>query len=109
MEDCPVVKMKKTLKRETVTRLVDRRWIEFTVDPVLDDRGELEGAVNIISDVVSAMEVDQSLKKNKENPQTVPDSIVDTPQQKEIDAVSRESDRLRGILKIKDIAAAGRG
>ncbi len=109
MEDCPFVKMKKTLKRETVTRLVDRRWIEFTVDPVLDDRGELEGAVNIISDVVSPMEVDQSLKKNKENPQTVPDSIVDTPQQKEIDAVSRESDRLRGILKIKDIAAAGRG
>jgi PAS domain S-box-containing protein len=108
-EDCPFVKMKKTLKRETVTRLVDRRWIEVTVDPVIDDRGALEGAVNIISDVAPPMEADQFLEKSKENQQAVPDSIVDTPQQKGVDAVNRESDRLRGILKIKDIAVPGRG
>ena len=99
-EDCPFVKMKKTLKRETVTRLVDRRWLEITVAPVLDDRGKLEGAVNIISDATAPIDADPSLNKNKENLQTVLDGIVDHTRQKEVDAVNRESDRLRGIFEI---------
>ena len=66
-----------------MTRLVDRRWIEVAVDPVIDDRGELEGAVNIISDVDPPMEADNSLEKSKENQQAVPDSIIDTAQKKE--------------------------
>jgi PAS domain S-box-containing protein len=98
-EDCPFVKMKKTLKRETVTRLVDRRWIKVTVDPVLDDRGELEGAVNIISDVTARIDAGRSLNKSKANPQPVLSSAVDITRQKEVDRVNRESDRLRGVCQ----------
>lgn len=100
IENCPFVRMKKTLKRETGTRLVDRRWLEFTMNPVLDDRGKLEGAVNIISDVTTRIKADQSLKKSKETLQTALDSIVDITRQKEVGAVNRESDRLRGIFEI---------
>jgi PAS domain S-box-containing protein len=93
-EDCPFVKMKKTLKRETVTRLAGRRRIELIVDPVLDDRGELEGAVNIISDVTERIDADRSLNKSKENLQTVLDTTVDNTPQKEVDWVNRQSGRL---------------
>ena len=58
-----------------MTRCIDQRWLEFTVDPVLDGQGKLKGAVHIISDITARIEAERSLKDSKDNLQTVLDSI----------------------------------
>lgn len=102
--DCPFIQMKKTLKRETVTRCVDQRWLEFTVDPVLNDQGKLEGAVHTISDITARTNTELSLKNNTENLQTVLDGIhtgvliIDKDSHKIID-VNHHAAQLIGLPK----------
>ena len=48
---CPIVRMQKTLQHESLLMPLGDRWMEFNVDPILDDSGQITGAVYIISDV----------------------------------------------------------
>ncbi|MBW1834553.1 MAG: PAS domain-containing protein [Deltaproteobacteria bacterium] len=50
IKGCPIVRMKKTLCRETLVLEVDDKWLNVTVDPVIDETGNLTSAVHIISD-----------------------------------------------------------
>jgi len=49
--DCPCIRMQTTRRRESMVMPLKDRWIEANVDPVLDDSGQIEGGVYIISDV----------------------------------------------------------
>jgi two-component system cell cycle sensor histidine kinase/response regulator CckA len=51
IEDCPFLRMKETLRRETTTLSLNERWFNISIDPILDEGGRLIGAVNIISDI----------------------------------------------------------
>ena len=48
--DCPFVRMRESRHRETAELEQDGRWLTFSVDPILDDAGQLLGAVHITSD-----------------------------------------------------------
>jgi PAS domain S-box-containing protein len=48
--ECPCVRMRKSLKRERMELQRDQQWFVVTTDPVLDDAGELAGAVHILRD-----------------------------------------------------------
>ncbi|HSW45057.1 MAG TPA: ATP-binding protein, partial [Phycisphaerae bacterium] len=50
-KDCPFVRLRQSLRRESVELALGDRWCEVTVDPILDKDGHLAGAVHVISDI----------------------------------------------------------
>ena len=59
---CPIARMKKSLKRETLTLPLMGRWFEVTTDPIIDKRGKLAGAVHIIVDITERKQMEEELK-----------------------------------------------
>jgi len=62
IDECPVVRMKQTLHRETVLVQMDGRWFNIAVDPVLDETGCLIGSVHIMSDVTERKQGEEALR-----------------------------------------------
>jgi len=62
IKGCPIVRMKKTLCRETLVLKVDDKWLNVAVDPVIDERGNLTSAVHIISDITRRKQRERALK-----------------------------------------------
>lgn len=50
LQECPVLRLKETLKREILELSIDDRWYDVAVDPLLDEGGSLIGVVHIIRD-----------------------------------------------------------
>lgn len=50
LPECPILRLKGSLKRETFELSIGDRWYDIAVDPVLNDDGALIGAVHIIRD-----------------------------------------------------------
>ncbi len=63
IKGCPIVRMKKTFRRETLVLKVDDKWLNVTVDPVIDKTGNLTSAVHIISDITQRKQTEQSLRE----------------------------------------------
>src|SRR4030042_3187617 len=61
---CPIEKMKRTKKHEETELYLSERgiWIRISVDPVLDDKGNLTGSVHISRDVTAYKKMGESLK-----------------------------------------------
>jgi len=51
IDACPILRMRRSLRRETQVLALGDCWIEVSVDPILDDSGGLLGAVHILSDI----------------------------------------------------------
>jgi len=49
--DCPVLRFRKTLRRESMELPLGDRWLEVIVDPILDAEGRHNGAVHIVTDI----------------------------------------------------------
>jgi two-component system cell cycle sensor histidine kinase/response regulator CckA len=49
--ECPVLRLQKSLDRESMELQVGERWLEVNVDPILDAAGRYSGAVHIVSDI----------------------------------------------------------
>ena len=62
---CPVQKMRQTRKRESVEfKMPDSdRWLTVTTDPVMDDDGNITGAVHIVRDITNQKKLEAELLK----------------------------------------------
>ncbi|MDI6687144.1 MAG: PAS domain S-box protein [Desulfobacterales bacterium] len=78
VKDCPIVRMKKTLCRETLVLEVDDKWLNVTVDPVIDETGNLTGAVHIISDITQRKQAEEALQESEEKYRSLINGISDT-------------------------------
>ncbi|MDP3683618.1 MAG: PAS domain S-box protein, partial [Ignavibacteria bacterium] len=63
LEKCPLLKMKKSLRRESAVYEINDGWFEATVDPILDENKNLFGAVHTISDINERKFAEDELKK----------------------------------------------
>jgi PAS domain S-box-containing protein len=61
IEGCPFLRMKKTRRRETTALKSGDQWFEVTVDPLLDESGNVLGAVHIIADITEWKRVEETL------------------------------------------------
>jgi PAS domain S-box-containing protein len=59
---CPLLRMKETKRRESTIIQKDGRWLEVTVDPILNRNHRLLGAVHIIADITSRKLAEETLK-----------------------------------------------
>jgi len=72
--ECPIVRMKKSMKRETLTLPLMGRWFEGTADPIIDKRGKLAGAVHIIVDITKSKRIEEILEKERQELKLIIDS-----------------------------------
>jgi PAS domain S-box-containing protein len=65
-QGCPLVSVEETHQRETEVFLKDNRWLNISVDPLLDDEGHLLGAVHITSDITDRIQAEEELHSSHE-------------------------------------------
>ena len=68
--ECPVIRAKESLKRETMELQIYKSWFEITVDPVLDTNGKYAGAIHVVSDITERKQAEEELKINRERLKT---------------------------------------
>jgi PAS domain S-box-containing protein len=64
--DCPVRRMKKSLRREQQELAVGDTWLEVTVDPILNQEGELVRAVHTIRDITQSKQGEAALLESED-------------------------------------------
>jgi diguanylate cyclase (GGDEF)-like protein/PAS domain S-box-containing protein len=62
IEDCPRARTKVTQKRETKILQIGESWYNITVDPILDESGNLTGAVHVIRDITQNKRAEEKLR-----------------------------------------------
>lgn len=75
IENCPFLRMKETLHRETLEVSIKDRWLNISLDPILDESDNLNGAVCIISDVTDHKKVEEAIRKSEEKYRTIIENI----------------------------------
>ncbi|WAC06095.1 MAG: PAS domain S-box protein [Methanoregula sp.] len=74
ISECPFLRVKKSLHRETMDLQVGRKWFEISVDPILDEAGEFSGAVHIVSDITERKKVQEALRESEARYRNVVDA-----------------------------------
>ncbi len=67
ISDCPLARMRETRQREELLLPMGDRWFKMAVDPILDEAGELTGAVHIVSDVTKVTKTERSLYRRTQD------------------------------------------
>jgi PAS domain S-box-containing protein len=66
IDGCPVVRMKISRKKESLILPMEGRILEVSVDPILDARGDVAGAVHIVTDITEKRRMeDEVLRARK--------------------------------------------
>lgn len=65
LDECPLEKVKQTLKRQSLIMPVENRFYKITVDPQFNDENELIGFVYIISDITEHKLIEQALMESE--------------------------------------------
>ncbi len=59
IENCPFIRVKRSKRKEELVLETDGRWLQLIVHPVLDDDGNLIGAVHNIEDITEHRQAEQ--------------------------------------------------
>jgi PAS domain S-box-containing protein len=71
VQNCPFVRMKKSRRRETQALSLSDKWLEIAVDPLADEKGNITGAVHIISDITERRRWEEVLRQSEEMSSTL--------------------------------------
>jgi PAS domain S-box-containing protein len=71
MPDCPIGRMKISLKRETLIIKIADKLLSITADPILDENNNLLGAVQTIADVTLTYAAEEKIRSNEIRLRTV--------------------------------------
>ncbi len=58
--DCPLERARRSRSREVGEMRIADRWYEVTVDPILDEDGELSGAVHVVGDITARKRAEEA-------------------------------------------------
>ncbi|HMD67988.1 MAG TPA: PAS domain S-box protein, partial [Chitinivibrionales bacterium] len=77
--ECPLLRVKKSLRRESMELQIGPRWYAVYVDPILETAGGISGYVHIVSDITERKHAEEALRQSNENLsriiKTTPDAI----------------------------------
>jgi len=63
--ECPLLRTKHSLCRETMELQIGQNWFQVTVDPILDAIDGYAGAVHIISDITDRKRAEEALQESE--------------------------------------------
>ncbi len=69
LPQCPLPLARKSLHRETMEIKMEKGWFEIAVDPILDEAGNFNGAVHIVTDITKRKQ--SELEKEKLHAQLI--------------------------------------
>jgi PAS domain S-box-containing protein len=68
MENCPVLRAKKSLHRESLELQVGNRWFDIVVDPILDESGtKMVSAVHIAREITERKRAEEVIRQRVED------------------------------------------
>ncbi|MFC1781768.1 PAS domain-containing protein, partial [Planctomycetota bacterium] len=62
---CPLMRMRQTLRSEAIDFQVGEKWLNIKADPLIDNDGNLIGAVHIISDITEQRKANKALRESE--------------------------------------------
>jgi PAS domain S-box-containing protein/putative nucleotidyltransferase with HDIG domain len=65
IDGCPFGRMVKSRQRETIILPRENCWFKVAVDPILEDDGNLSGAVHVITDITSVKQAEEARRREK--------------------------------------------
>jgi len=63
--ECPILRARKNLQREKEELKIGEKWLEITVDPILDEKGGYAGAVHVVSDITGRKRAEVELNNRE--------------------------------------------
>ncbi|MGE5804711.1 MAG: PAS domain S-box protein, partial [Ignavibacteria bacterium] len=75
--ECPFSRMRLTLHRETIELYIRQRWLNITVDPILDKANKLVGAVHTIEDITDRKLAEEALRESEQKFRAIVEGIPD--------------------------------
>ena len=66
LQNCPLVRTQKTHNRECSEINLGNKQLLITVDPILNESGNIQGVVHIISDITERKKAEQALRESEE-------------------------------------------
>jgi PAS domain S-box-containing protein len=64
--ECPILRAKHSLRRETMELQISDAWFEVAVDPILSADGQYNGAVHIVSDITERKLAQEAVRNSEE-------------------------------------------
>jgi PAS domain S-box-containing protein len=77
LPDCPIARMRKSLMRETMELERNGRWLDVTVDPILDETGELAGILHIVRDITERKKTEKALLDSEKRYRSIVENVND--------------------------------
>lgn len=63
---CPMSRMGRSRRRESMELPLEQRWYEVTVDPLFDGSGNFSGAIHVLRDITERKQTEQALQTANE-------------------------------------------
>lgn len=73
--ECPNIRTRQSLCRETMVLQIGRGWFQVIVDPILDLLGQYAGAVHIITDITERKQTQEALQESETKFRNLVESI----------------------------------
>ncbi len=67
ISECPLIRAKLSLKRESMEMEENGHWYDVIVDPILNNKGQYEGCIHIITDITERKRAEEDLRKSEIN------------------------------------------
>ncbi len=75
--ECPILRARKSLCRETTEMQISSCWFKVTVDPILDTEGKYAGAVHIVTDITERKQTEEKLLESENRNRIISEMVSD--------------------------------
>jgi PAS domain S-box-containing protein len=97
--DCPILRSRKSLRRESMDLFLGGSWFEVIVDPLLDEEGRFDGAIHIVSDITGRKKAEAERNRLTAAIEQAGETIVITDLDGEIQYVNPAFERTTGYSR----------